>query len=127
MKTMKKLPSTAILAMSITGCSSMLPPSENEMANLPRVEIGSGKPAAQEYVLHIPAHQSFPVKLVIDGKMLRKKAEADTQVSLRREIYLYKHWLSYDGKKWLPSDKEIDFAINMGLDGDGGNIHLAVD
>ncbi|EGV52707.1 hypothetical protein Rifp1Sym_ad00540 [endosymbiont of Riftia pachyptila (vent Ph05)] len=39
-------------------------------------------------MLHIPAGQTFPVELVIDGSMLQQKAGANTQVSLQRELYL---------------------------------------
>lgn len=115
-----------ITLLAVSGCASVQPPSRAEMAALPMVEIGSGKPPTEGYVLHIPADHPFPVKLVIDGQMLKKRSAADTQVSLRRDVYLYKHWLSYDSKTWIRSDQEVDFVVNVGLDGDGGTVSLAV-
>ncbi|USF86327.1 hypothetical protein [Candidatus Endoriftia persephonae] len=114
--------STMLLALGISGCASMAPPSSAEMAKLPVVEIGSGTPDSPDYVLHIPAGQTFPVELVIDGSMLQQKAGANTQVSLQRELYLYKQWLSYDGKSWQPTHEQVDFTLSAGLNGEGGKV-----
>ncbi|MBA1331567.1 hypothetical protein QQ73_10620, partial [Candidatus Endoriftia persephone str. Guaymas] len=47
---------------------------------------------------------------------------ANTQVSLQRELYLYKQWLSYDGKSWQPTHEQVDFTLSAGLNGEGGKV-----
>lgn len=109
------------------GCASLFVPGQDEISKLPVVKMGDPKPQGNEYILHIPAGASFPVDFSINGNLVSGKVQHTSTTSLNRELYLYKHWASLDGKAWQPTRDLIHMPITIGLDSEGGQVKIQVD
>jgi hypothetical protein len=59
--------------------------------------------------------------------MFKKSGGAKTQVSFKREIYLYKHWASYNGTEWHKLDKLFGLTISAGMKPDGGIMKITLE
>ncbi len=117
---MKLLPQTLIAAavLSLSGCAGLMPPKTEDMARVPVVRYGDAAPAGQEFVMFFPAGMELPVVATVDGTLLEQQAKANMQVSLKRDVYIYQHWVSFDGKTWLVSRDAIDGRFEIKLPGD---------
>ncbi len=88
---------TAALALSACSC---LPPQAEQMSKLPVVRFGDAAPAGAPFVTLLPAGTSLPVVASVTGSLLDKTATANLSVTLKRDVYLYDRWVSFDGKTW---------------------------
>ncbi|HZX30544.1 MAG TPA: hypothetical protein VFF03_04275 [Rhodocyclaceae bacterium] len=114
---MKTIASLATASLILTACAG-IPPSETDMASVPVVRYGQQAPAGQSFILHYPAGTQLPVNTAITGTLLEKEGKADLQVSLKRDIYVYKHWASFDGKNWKAGNELVSGKIAMSLPGE---------
>jgi hypothetical protein len=120
---------TKILFVSLAsivaaGCASLQTPSADLLIRVPVVEIGHAKPQNDQYILFVPAGREVPVKLTIAGSFLAESASAETKVKLRQDLYLYKYWLSFDGKRWERSQRVFGAAVSAGLEPAGGKVEI---
>jgi len=106
---------TATLAM-LSACAA-LPPSAESLAEAPLVRFGDAPPENKDYVLHFPAGQPIPVKLSIIGNAFNQPRNETTEVSLVRDVYVHKNWLSYDRQTWIEANKALDFNIDIRIPG----------
>ncbi len=90
----------ALVAMSLAGCASWLAPSESDMARVPVVRFGDAAPGGKEFVMLYPAGTPLPVVASVSGTLMSQPDKATLHVTLNRDVYVYKHWISFDGKKW---------------------------
>lgn len=123
---MKRLLS-ALFIVLLSGCASLNAPSADLINEIPVVEMGAKAPEGNNYILHVPAEQTFPVQLSVAGSLFTKTGEAKTQASFKRDVYLYKHWVSYNGKDWQPLDKLLALSLATGLGPEGGIVKVEVD
>ncbi len=115
----------ALLVFGLIGCGAIAPPAALVDGTMKVVQIGSDKPDTDEYVLHIPAGVKFPLRLFVHGSLLEEELELTKNISIKRDIYLYRQWTSFDGRKWLKpeeTDNLIEFRTNVNLDAEGGKI-----
>jgi hypothetical protein len=120
----------ALLLFALTACGAISPPAALMDGKMKVVEIGSGKPDTDNYVLHIPAGVQFPLRLFVHGSLLEKELDLTKKISIKRDIYLYRQWTSFDGKKWLKpeeTDNLIEFRTDVNLDAEGGKITVFAD
>ena len=117
---------TLIMLVSLGGCASWQTPSADLTARVPTIEVGQLKPEGNEYVLLVPAGKNIPVKLTVGGSFLSKEGATETTVQLRQDLYLYKHWSSFDGKKWERSHGQFEVLISAGMDPEGGKVEIKV-
>ena len=87
----------SLLAMS--ACST--PPSQSSLAGLPVVEFGQAVPSSGDFILHFPAGKDIPTDIAISGNIFQQPAQDVLTVKLKRDIYSYKKWMSYDKQTWL--------------------------
>lgn len=106
---MKKIASVVLtlIAISLVGCSGMMPPNAKEMAQIPVIRFGDDAPAGKEFALFYPAGMSLPVNASVSGTLLAQSDKATLHVTLKQDVYAYKQWVSFDGKTWQRSDKVI--------------------
>jgi hypothetical protein len=97
------------------------------MAALPIVEIGQATPSNREYILHVQAGRSVPVKLDVVGDAVTAPGAANASVEPRRDVYLYKQWASLDGKTWHRSHDLFKTTVSVGLDASGGKVLVRFD
>jgi len=114
-----------VLMFGNTGCA-LWPPGEDLVRRVPVLEIGSPKPEGHEYILHIPAGQSVPVHMTLGGTFLDQTGKAETTITLRHDLYLYKQWSSLDGKTWRQSHDRFEVLLSAGLGTEGGTLDLKV-
>ena len=116
---------TGIIAagLSLGGCASMFPPKAEDLAQTPVVRFGEAAPTGKEFIMHFPAGAPLPVVATVDGTLLEHKASASLQVALKRDVYLYRQWLSFDGKTWVSSHDAVGGKFLIELPGvkDGKN------
>jgi len=122
---MKLLICTGIIAagLSLGGCASLFPPKAEDLAQTPVVRFGEAAPGGKEFVAFYPAGAPLPVVATVGGTLLEHKASATLQVALKRDVYLYRQWLSFDGKTWISSRDTVDGKFLIELPGikDGKN------
>jgi hypothetical protein len=116
-------------AIALSGCASLTKPSDDKLASLPVVELGNTPPSS-EFVLKIPAGKPISTKVTLDGTALVNPVEQTLISSVPRDIYVYKNWVSEDGRQWKKVDELFGVQLTVALPSTespkGGDIHLTV-
>lgn len=118
---MKRIPVAALLVATaaLAGCAGMMPPpSAAEMAAIPVVRYGEATPAGGEHVLLYPAGAPLPVVASVYGSLLAKPAQARMEVATNRDVYIYKSWVSFDGKTWMAGNQAVGGEFEMTIPGE---------
>jgi hypothetical protein len=99
-------------ALVAAGCASS-PPSPEELSRIPVVRFGETVPTGKDYVLFFPPDQPIPMEVAVKGNIFAKEAEQHVDVTLRRGIYAYKEWVSYDRVTWKLGRETIKGNIQI--------------
>jgi hypothetical protein len=111
---MKKLILAASLSsLMLAGCAGMQKPTTEKLTAMPVVEFGQPIPAGNEFILHFAAGQPIPTNVSIKGSLFEQAAEQTLNVKLRRDIYTYKQWVSYDNVTWRDGQEVIQSNIEL--------------
>jgi len=104
----------AVAVLVAAGCATQ-PPSADSLRGVPVVQFGNAVPAGSDYILFFPANQPIPANVAIKGSIFAKEAEQRVEVTLRKGIYAYKDWVSYDRLVWRRGEDAIktDFQIML--------------
>jgi hypothetical protein len=102
--------SLAIL-LHLSGCASL--PSPETLRDLPVVKFGDPVPAGREYILFFPADTPISLTTSVKGNIFAKEAEQELQVTLRRGIYAYRNWISYDRVTWRVGREAIKGDVEV--------------
>ena len=121
-----KLQSHAVIVaagFSLLGCASLAPPKAEDMTQVPTVRFGDSAPAGKDFVAYFPAGAPLPVVASIGGTLFDQKAKEILHVTLKRDVYVFKQWVSFDGKSWVSRQDAIDGKFEIRLPGveDGKN------
>ena len=110
---MKTLRALSVCAMLVaTGCATQ-PPSADSLSRLPVVQFGETVPAGADYILFFPPDKPIPVNVAVKGSIFAREAEQRMDVTLRRGIYSYKNWVSYDRVTWRNSPEVIKSDVRI--------------
>lgn len=101
------------LSLALTGCAAMQKPTTERLTAMPVVEFGQPVPSGHEYVLHFAAGQPIPTNVSIKGNLFEQAAEQTLNVKLRRDIYVYKQWVSYDNVTWRDGQEVIQSNVEL--------------
>jgi hypothetical protein len=119
------------LALSLCACAGLTPPNASELARTPHIEFGQPLPAGDNYVLHFPAGKPLPVSTLIDGNLFERTEASELHVVLKRDIYVFRRFASFDGKNWQPGHKLVKTKLELQIpqkDGSrAGLLHLTLD
>lgn len=107
----------AIAALSLFGCASWMAPSEREMTQVPTVHFGEAAPTGKKFVVLYPAGTLLPMVASVGGTLMGQADKATLHVTLKRDVYVYGHWVSFDGKKWEYVRHAIDGKFDFKLPG----------
>jgi hypothetical protein len=112
-----------LLALSLVGCSGMTPPNATDMAKIPTVRFGDDAPVGKEFALLYPAGMPLPVLASVNGTLLAQSDQATLHVTLKNDVYVFKNWVSFDGKVWQRSDTLLGSKFEVEVPGvrDGKN------
>lgn len=123
---MRPIQSVLIITILLVGCAGLPPAPLATMAQLPTVRVGDPIPPDTAYIVFYPAGYEFPVKLSASGSLFSSPVAVEGKAALARDLYLYKHWASHDGKIWLSSHDLLGVEFGGGFDAQGlqANIEL---
>lgn len=110
---------TLLFNLALSGCAISGPAPLSTIDKVPIVEVGGRLPESGDYVLHYPKGYILPVVLSVDGGLFAGERTSISTTLLGRDLYLYKHWASHDGKTWKNSHDLIDVRITGGFDTEG--------
>ena len=79
---------------------------------------GQAAPADQDFVLLYPAGADLPVNVQVDGSLLAKSDQAKLTVRVKRDVFVYRDQVSFDGKIWKRGQDCIGGNIVFSLPGD---------
>lgn len=109
-----------IFAVSLAACSGMpyqfaSLPAATELATLPVIQLGQPKPAQGDYIVYLPANQPVTTVAKVQGNLFAQTDSKTLSVQLKRDVYLYKNWISYDKREWLKIADAVkaDFRIQL--------------
>ena len=116
----------ALVLSTLVGCAALRPAPVELIAKLPVVRVGDPSPQNTECVVFYPAGFAFPVKLKTSGSLFSSGKQVESQVTLAKDLYLYKYWASHDGKTWRNSHELLGVEFGGGFDVTGlqANIKL---
>ena len=112
----------------ISGCTTLLAPGSDLIDQTMVAQLGDTEPAEKgSYILHIPAGQRVPIRILIDGTMFRNDENIEAEVSLAHDLYLYKYWASYDGKNWKKWNDLVKIGVSSGMGTKGAELNATID
>ena len=96
------------LSVGLVGCATLAsaPP-----ADLKPVEVGSVSNEAfdrDNTILYFPAGKPLPLRVVAKGSIFKKTIDQVETFVLKRDVYVWRSRVSFDGKHWLDSDDAFD-------------------
>jgi hypothetical protein len=103
-----------VCALLLVSCASVQP-SAQELSKLPVVQFGDPVPAGNDYILFFPADKPIPTNVAIKGNIFAREAEQRLDVTLRKGIYVYKNWISFDRVTWRSGQQAIKTDIRVVL------------
>jgi len=112
----KILKALIVAALLLVGGCVSLPASET-LRDLPVVRFGDPVPAGRDYILFFPPDTPISLTTSVKGTIFAKEAEQRLSVTLRRGIYAYKNWLSYDRVTWRAGQEAIKGDVQVKLPG----------
>ena len=107
------VPLVLAVLIGLGGCASLQQPTTESLSAIPEVQFGDAAPASGDFILHFPAGKPIPVMASIKGSALSQEAENTLNVTLKKDIYAYKQWVSFDRKTWQRGDEVIGFKIEI--------------
>ena len=120
----------AAICAVLTACAG-LPPSAAEIAKVPQIQFGQPLPEGDNYVLHFPAGTPLPVSTLVDGSLFEHDVQATLHVTLKRDVYVYRQFASFDGQNWQPARNLIETRLELQIpqkDGSqAGLLHVSMD
>ena len=102
---------TALALLALGACAA--PPDNARLNTLPVVDFGQSVPAAGDYILHFPAGKAIATDVAIGGNLFSQPARQVLKVKLKRDLYSYKKWVSFDKQHWLPSRDALAFKLDI--------------
>src|SRR5512145_1333824 len=110
-----------VTCAALSACAGF-PPKPDELAKVPHIQFGQPLPQGNDYVLHFPAGTPLPVAAVVEGSLFERDDQATMHVTLKRDVYAYRQFVSFDGMNWQPFRNLIDIRMELQVpQKDGGN------
>jgi hypothetical protein len=110
---MKRIYMLAVVLLAVSGCASVPDLSPEDLARLPVVAFGEPVPKDKAFILHFPAGQPISTAVTISGNLFEREARQNLTVALRKDIYTYKEWISFDRKIWVDGRKAIVLKVGI--------------
>jgi hypothetical protein len=96
----------------LAGCAGFGNLKSEEVRDLPLVKFGDVVPQNRDFILYFPAGQPIPTVVQVQGNLFERSAEETVSVTLRKDIYVYKEWISFDRKHWYGDEA---FGLNLNI------------
>jgi hypothetical protein len=117
--------------LAVAGCATVSSPWYEQVKSYPLIRLGDPKPADGQYVLHLPAGEPVPTKVLIKGNVFREQNAQEVYATPKRDIYFFENWISFDRSKWTRARETLDLGWDVTIPGYGnpepGTILIKVD
>jgi hypothetical protein len=110
----------AVACASLTACAT-LPPGSAEIAKAQQVRFGQPLPKEGDYILLYPAGTPLPVSITVGGNLFEQEQQAVMHVTLKRDVYSYGKFASFDGKTWCRGYELFKTEIKLEIPQKDGN------
>ncbi len=116
------LVASLVLAAALTGCAGGLQrttgslPAPEVLSALPVIKLGQPKPQG-EYIVYLPASEPVTAEAKVQGNLFEKTDSKTLSVTLKRDVYLYKNWVSYDKVHWAKDRDSVSGRVDVRLPG----------
>jgi hypothetical protein len=108
---------TIATLVGLGGCASLQRPTTESLSAIPVVQFGETVPANGDFILYFPAGKLIPVVVTIKGSALSQEAENTLNVTLKKDIYAYKQWVSFDRNTWQRGNDALGFNVEIKIPG----------
>jgi len=105
---------TLIAVLALSGCASLSRPSSEQLAALPIVEFPNPPPDG-DFILKLSGGKPIPTQVVIEGSALASGAAQTLNATLPRDLYVYRDWVSEDGRNWQPASELLRVDVTVTL------------
>ncbi len=109
-----------VACAALTACTCF-GPSSAEIAKAPQIRFGQPLQKDGDYVLLFPAGTPLPVSVVVGGDLFEQEQQATLHVTLKRDVYIFGHFASFDGKNWSRGYKLIKSELKLEIPQKDGN------
>jgi hypothetical protein len=116
-----------LLCLVFAGCETLQYAPRKQIAQLPVFKVNEAPGDAGDHVTHYPSGTLFPIEITAEGSMFGTQAQSPLLVQLSRDVYVYKQWASFDGKRWTNSHKLFDLRVDGGLTPKGAQVKFEWD
>lgn len=111
-----------ILVTGLSACSGLQRstgslPEATVLEALPLIKVGQAKPAQGDYIVFLPASELITATAKVQGTLFEKTDSKDLQVKLKKDVYLYKNWFSFDKQKWVKDTDAVGGNFRVTLPG----------
>lgn len=103
--------------VALSGCASLSMPSAEHFARMPVVRFGNPVPADTDYILHFPAGEPVPFRVLAQGNLFKQEETANMAVVLTRNIYTHRNWVSYDQNNWVDHRQLMNLVVEIKVPG----------
>lgn len=113
----RKLPALAAALttlVALSGCAALSRPAAEQLAALPVVDFPNPAPAG-DFILKLPGGKPIPTQVIIEGSALASGAQQTLNASLPRDLWVYRNWVSEDGKTWKPAADVLDIHVAIAI------------
>ncbi|MFZ2996654.1 hypothetical protein [Sphingobium sp.] len=110
----------AATCIALSACAG-LSPNTTEIAQAPQIRFGQPLPAGDNYVLLFPAGTPLPVSTVLDGNLFEREGQSTLHVTLKRDVYIFKQFASFDGKNWQPARSLVETNLELRIPQEDGS------
>ena len=115
----------------VAGCATVSSPWYEQVKSYPLIRLGDPKPADGQYILHLPAGEPVPTKVLIKGNVFREQEAQEVYATPKKDIYFFENWISFDRSKWTRARETLDLGWDVTIPGYGspepGTILIKVD
>jgi hypothetical protein len=105
------------LMITFSGCATLQTPTNETLASLPIITYGDQVPEGKDYILYFPAGKPISTSVSIKGTAFAQEAKDTLEVTLKKDIYTYQRWISYDKNNWVKGADAFDFKIEIKVPG----------
>jgi len=112
---MRKLMSVVLISGFLTACASA--PMSSDLEGIPVVKFGGSVPEGKDFILHFRAGEPVRTRVKIRGNLFEKEATEELSVKLKRDIYAYRNWISYDRKTWIDGNSALGVKLDLKIPG----------
>ena len=116
------------LSFIVSGCTGLNSRTTSPPPDRQIVSVGDkNSPDHNDYILFVKSGQAIPMSIKIKGTMFTNSSSLQSHIVASRDIYLYKHRASFNGRDWYPLNRLLSIRLSARMSAKGGGFEIQVD